>query len=222
MRFSGIDIAARGITARGARGCAFAGVSLEVAAGALGVIVGPQGSGRTSLLLALSGRMRLVAGVASVGGYRLPEQARAVRRLVAVARAEPAAGLDDELRVRDLVAERTLIGPADRAAIAEAFTLLGIEAASDSTVAQLPPEQQALLAVALAAAEAPAAVVVDDIGRGCGAEQTRGVWDSLATLAAHGCTVLAASTDVPALADPVTVVELPHPAQRDQIPLPQE
>ncbi|MBF4998970.1 hypothetical protein IRT45_17630 [Nocardia sp. BSTN01] len=80
MAFHGVEIIARGITARGARGCAFAGVSVELAAGQLGVVAGRSGSGRTSLLPAPAGRM---------------------------ARAEPAVGLDDELRVGDIVTERS-------------------------------------------------------------------------------------------------------------------
>ncbi len=62
MGYDGVDIIARGITARGARGCAFTGVSVDIEAGQLGVTVGSAGSGRTSLLLALAGRMRLMAG----------------------------------------------------------------------------------------------------------------------------------------------------------------
>ncbi|MGW5516585.1 ATP-binding cassette domain-containing protein [Nocardia africana] len=164
MAFHGVEIIARGITARGARGCAFAGVSVDVTAGQLAVVAGPSGSGRTSLLLALAGRMRLVAGSVAVGGCRLPADAARVRQLVAVARAEPAVGLDDELRVGDIVTERTMIGGPriGRAAIHDALAMLGVDAPATVTVADLPPREQTLLAVALAAAEQPAAIVVDE------------------------------------------------------------
>ncbi|PSR70047.1 ABC transporter ATP-binding protein [Nocardia sp. MDA0666] len=225
MAFHGVEIIARGITARGARGCAFAGVSVDVAAGQLGVVAGPSGSGRTSLLLALAGRMRLVAGSVAVGGYRLPADGARVRQLVAVARAEPAVGLDDELRVGDIVTERTMIGGPriGRAAIRDALTMLDVDAPTTATVAELPPHEQTLLAVALAAAEQPAAIVVDDVERGCGDTDVERLWDALRILTGLGCTVIATTTiPPPSLDDSVAVIDLPHPTERDQIPLPEE
>ncbi|MCC3312595.1 ATP-binding cassette domain-containing protein [Nocardia africana] len=225
MAFHGVEIIARGITARGARGCAFAGVSVDVAAGQLGVVAGPSGSGRTSLLLALAGRMRLVAGSVAVGGCRLPADAARVRQLVAVARAEPAVGLDDELRVGDIVTERTMIGGPriGRAAVHDALTMLGVDAPATATVADLPPREQTLLAVALAAAEQPAAIVVDDVDRGCDDTDAERIWEALRILTGLGCTVVATTTiPPPSLDDSVAVIDLPHPTQRDQIPLPEE
>ncbi|NKY87318.1 ATP-binding cassette domain-containing protein [Nocardia veterana] len=224
MRFHGVDIIARGLTARGARGCAFAGVSLDIEAGRLAVITGPGGSGRTSLLLALAGRMRIVAGSAAVGGWRLPDDARRVREVVGVARAEPAVGLDDELRVGDLVQERMLIAPGvDGAAVADAMALLEVDAPGRTAVADLPPDQRTLLAVALTAAEGPGVVVVDDTTRGCDPAGSDRVWTGLRALGEHGCTVLASTAEaLPALDDSITVIELPHPTERDRIPLPEE
>lgn len=198
---------------------------MDVAAGQLAVVAGPSGSGRTSLLLALAGRMRLVAGSVAVGGCRLPADAARVRQLVAVARAEPAVGLDDELRVGDIVTERTMIGGPriGRADVHDALTMLGVDAPATATVADLPPSEQTLLAVALAAAEQPAAIVVDDVERGCDDTDAERIWEALRTLAGLGCTVVATTTTPPPfLDDSIAVIDLPHPTQRDQIPLPEE
>ncbi|TVT23945.1 ABC transporter ATP-binding protein, partial [Amycolatopsis rhizosphaerae] len=57
----GAAVTARGLGVRGPRGPVFENVDLEVPAGGFLVVHGPGGSGRTSLLLALSGRLRLTA-----------------------------------------------------------------------------------------------------------------------------------------------------------------
>lgn len=89
MTAAGVDVVARGASVRGPRGPVFEGVDLDVPAGGLLAVHGPAGSGRTSLLLALAGRMRLSGGAVRVGGHVLPAEGRRVRRLVAVARAAP-------------------------------------------------------------------------------------------------------------------------------------
>jgi ABC-type multidrug transport system ATPase subunit len=197
-------------------------VSLDVAAGQLAVIAGPGGSGRTSLLLALAGRMRLVTGTITVGDHRLPADARRVQKLVAVAQAPPAVDLDDDLRVGELIKERKTIGGGHPkpSAVHETLGLLGFGAAPDLRVAALRPSDRTLLAVGLAAAEQPDAVVVDDADRGCDPEESQRVWAALSMLAAGGCTVLASSSQTPATREQahIAVTLLPHPLERDAIP----
>jgi ABC-type multidrug transport system ATPase subunit len=218
----GVAFAARGISARGLWGCAFANVSLDVAAGQLAVIAGPGGSGRTSLLLALAGRMRLVTGTITVGAHRLPADARPVQRLVAVAQARPAVDLDDDLRVGELITERKTIGGGrpKPSTVRETLDHLGFDAAPDLRVAALRPSDRTLFAVGLAAAEQPGAIVVDDADRECSPEEGHRVWAALAMLAARGCTVLAGSNrarDIGHEAD-TAVTLLPHPLEREAIP----
>lgn len=222
MEFEGVQIVARNVSVRGPRGCAVANVSLQVAAGQLAVIAGPGGSGRTSLLLALAGRMRLVTGIVAVGPYRLPADSGQVQRLVGVAAAAPAVDLDEFLTVREHIAERNLIGRASPAAVTEAFALVGVDPPDRLPVGELRPDDRVLVAAALAAAERPGALVVDDADRGCGPQRSRRVWAGLRALAASGCTVLAGSTSVPDGFDgPDTAVTvLPHPLDRDRIPVP--
>ncbi|MYT05250.1 ATP-binding cassette domain-containing protein, partial [Streptomyces sviceus] len=54
----GIAVTAEGFGLKGPRGWAFRGIDLAAEPGALIAVEGPSGSGRTSLLLALTGRMR--------------------------------------------------------------------------------------------------------------------------------------------------------------------
>lgn len=200
-------------------------MSLDVAAGQLAVIAGPAGSGRTSLLLALAGRMRLVTGTVAVGGYRIPGDERRVRQLVGVAAAPPAMDLDEYLRVDDHIAERALTEHARTtpAAVAEAFDVLGIDPPRRLPVGELRPDDRSLLAAALAAAASPAAVVVDDADRGCAPEERRRVWAGLLALAERGCTVLASSTEIPPAIDQadIAVTLLPHPLDPAGVPVPE-
>ena len=209
----GVGIVARRITARGPLGPAFQAVDLEAEPGSLVAITGPGGSGRSSLLLALAGRLRLVAGQLTVGGYRLPTHSAAVRQLVAVARARPAVDLDQRLRVQELIVERCLTerGQASASSIAAALGVLRIDPPRDALVCDLHPAEQALLACALAVATDRGAVVVDDVDEGLEPEDVLWVWRALRAAAGTGCTVVA-SADAPP-PDPVpadVVVRLPH------------
>ncbi len=67
----GAAVTAEDFGLKGPRGWAFRGVRLDAPPGALIAIEGPSGSGRTCLLLALTGRMRPSEGRAEVGGLRL-------------------------------------------------------------------------------------------------------------------------------------------------------
>ncbi|MFI6044725.1 ATP-binding cassette domain-containing protein [Nocardia sp. NPDC051321] len=213
MTWVGVDVVAGNLAARGSAGCAFENVDLEIAAGALAVVVGSAGSGRTSLLWALAGRLRLVTGRLLVGGRRYDEQPRAILDLVAVARLDPGCALDPRLRVGEVIDERALIGGPrfTEAALAASYAAMGAQVpAAQLLIGDLTSGEQVVLAVALAAAQQPGAVVVDDVGEGCTSGEARWVWECLRALAEHGCTVIAAASEPPPL-DDVTVITLAHP-----------
>jgi ABC-2 type transport system ATP-binding protein len=213
MRQTSVGIVARGITARGPLGPAFQAVDLEAEPGSLVAVTGPGGSGRSSLLLALAGRLRLVAGQLTVGGYQLPIRSAAVRRLVAVARVRPAIDLDQRLRVQELLTERRLLsgGEATDASIADALGLLRIDPPRDALLADLHPAEQALLACALSVASGPGAIVIDDLDQGLEPGDVPWVWRALRAVAGTGCTVVASASAPPPEPVPVDeLVRLPH------------
>ncbi|MFI6169417.1 ATP-binding cassette domain-containing protein [Nocardia sp. NPDC051052] len=213
MTWVGVDVVAGNLAARGSAGCAFENVDLEIAAGELAVVVGSAGSGRTSLLWALAGRLRLVTGRLLVGGRRYDEQPRAIQDLVAVARLDPGCALDPRLRVGEVIDERVLIGGPrfTEPDLAASYAAMGAPMpAARLLIGELAPGEQVVLAVALAAAQQPGVVVVDDVGEGCTSGEARWVWECLRALAEHGCTVIAAASEPPPL-DGVTVITLAHP-----------
>jgi ABC-2 type transport system ATP-binding protein len=208
-----VGIVASRITARGPLGPAFQAVDLEAEPGSLVAVTGPGGSGRSSLLLALAGRLRLVAGQLTVGGFRLPMRSATVQRLVAIARVRPAIDLERRLRVQELMLERRLISPSstNSRSVAGAFGLLRIDPPREALLMDLHPAEQVLLACALAVATEPGAIVIDDVDQGLEPGDVPWVWRALRAVAGTGCTVVASAGAPPPEPVPAdVVVRLPH------------
>ncbi|WP_432548004.1 ATP-binding cassette domain-containing protein [Kineococcus sp. SYSU DK004] len=222
----------RGLALRGGRpATGFEGVDVEAPAGALVVVRGGTGSGKTALLLALAGRLRLDAGRLDVLGHSLPGGASAVRRAVALGGVRGVDDLDDVLTVGQHVAERLVLHQpwwrpwATRAAVEDRLAhlrgLLGEQAPAldaDALVGDLPPLDRALLAAGLGLLGRPEALAVDDVDALRRAADRRRAWAALAALrtaTGRPLTVLATctdSTDLPAdTPGPVVVVDLEDP-----------
>ncbi|WP_031470870.1 ATP-binding cassette domain-containing protein [Sciscionella sediminilitoris] len=219
MSAESVALTARGLSVRGRRGPVFEGVDVDVPAAGLLVVHGPGGSGRSSLLLTLSGRMRPATGAARVGAHRLPGEERRVRELVAVASAGPAGRLEPRLRVREVMAERRWISPgASDERMREAFGMLDIAPRAGALVGELSSDDWILFALGLALAQRPAAVLVDDVDADCTAGQRDTVWQALARVCRTGVTVLASTvTPPPRLAVPPVLVALPRRSE-DRLP----
>ncbi|WP_409464343.1 ATP-binding cassette domain-containing protein [Amycolatopsis sp. GA6-003] len=204
---SGVQVTARGLGVRGPQGPVFENVDLDVPAGAILVVHGAAGTGRTCLLLALAGRMRLNSGAVRVGAHLLPDDHREVRRTVAVASAGPALELEPRLRVDELIAERTWLAPGvTTAAVRDALDVVGLDVPGKATAEELGTAKAVRLALALSLAERPGAIVLDDLDRECTPDQRREVWAAAGRVAASGVTLLASSVG-------------PAPADLDTFPL---
>ncbi|WP_157419863.1 ATP-binding cassette domain-containing protein [Actinomadura kijaniata] len=177
------------------RGPVFAGVTLRAAPGELVAVTGPGGSGRTSLLLTVAGRMRPSSGTLRVCGIALPGGAARVRGRVAVARATGAAELEPDLRVRDHVRERALAAGSPAAAFDEAAGTVGLDVPGATVVAELAAADATRLALALALLEAPEALVLDDLDDGADLAAQRALWEAARSAADSGPVVLAAATE---------------------------
>src|SRR4051812_40012359 len=170
---SGLAVIAAGLTVRGPYGVIFDGVEFAVDAGELLIVHGPARSGRTTLLLAVAGRHRIAAGVVDVGPYRLPQEAAAARRVVAVAQAEPAVGLEGRLRVAEVIEETRIVGRLGPDKINAALEFFELDPPRADLVDDLDPAIRTLLAVALAWAQRLPVLVVDDADGGCPPAQRR-------------------------------------------------
>ncbi|GEM00022.1 AAA family ATPase [Cellulomonas terrae] len=200
-------VTARGLQLHGDRGPVFGPVDLEIAPGTLTLVQGPQGTGRTSLLLALAGRM--VPDPASdllVLGHRLPAQRALAQRETALAGFTGIDELDDSVTVGDHVRERLAWlapwyrrapradqGTVDRV-LGPVFGDLPLPAAQ-TVVWHLDEVDALLLRIALAMAQRPRLLVVDDVDQVHDRARRRIVWDRLDALAGSGVTVVASCAD---------------------------
>ncbi|MFI6941037.1 ATP-binding cassette domain-containing protein [Streptomyces sp. NPDC050418] len=217
-----------GFGVRGPRGWAFREVGCTAEAGDLIAVEGPSGSGRTSLLLALTGRMRATEGHAEVDGLKLPRQAAAVRRISAVAHIPGITDLDPALTVAEHLHERlllqrrfgtslrTLLRPRGERATASALlreralTAAGLDLStlvkgSRTAVRDLERIEALRLSVALALVGQPKLLAVDDLGLKLSDGELAAAWQMLAAIADGGTTVVAAGPGAPAQARKVVL-----------------
>lgn len=216
----GVGLAADGLGLRGPRGWAFRGVGFTAEPGSLIVIEGASGSGRTSLLLALTGRMKATEGTATVGTARLPKQLAGARRVSALAHVAGVTDLDPALTVGEHLRERALLERrftgsvrgllrprAEKAAetdarvdAALADAGLDVEAlpkGSRTAVRDLERLEALRLSVALALIGRPGLLGVDDADLKLSETERAEVRALFASLTAAGTTVVAVCGEAP-------------------------
>ncbi|MFC9264592.1 ATP-binding cassette domain-containing protein [Streptomyces hydrogenans] len=218
-----------GLGLKGPRGWAFREVSFRAGAGSLVALEGPSGSGRTCLLLALTGRMRTHEGHAEVGGLPLPRRMAAVRRIAALGQVPGVSELDPSLTVAEHLRERALLQrrfdgsvrallrrPGTRAAetrarIDEALAAAGLDPAAlpkgeRTSVRDLERLEALRLSIALALIGRPRLLGVDDTDLKLSDADRAAAWALLRAVADSGTTVLAVCSEAPADALRITTV----------------
>lgn len=216
----GAAVSAEDFGLKGPRGWAFRGVEFSAPPGSLIAVEGPSGSGRTCLLLALTGRMRATEGSARVGGLELPRKAAPVRKIAAlgpvpgVSELDPAFTVAEHLRERALLqgrygaSLRTLLRPrAERRAAARARIDAALEAAGldpatlpkaeRTSVRDLERIEALRLSVALALIGTPQLLALDDADLKLSPAERADAWTLLRSIAGSGTTVLAVCSEAP-------------------------
>lgn len=240
-RDSRAAVTAAGLTTSGPRGPVFNDVAIDLPEHHWLVVHGPSGSGKTALLLTIAGRMDYGQGRLRVNGYLLPQEARAVRRSVALAEMAGLNELDVNLSVDQHIAERlsirrfglwvsrSRIAPVrqqlDRA-LAHAHAVRGVPHVSvegSVPVGRLTPLQRTVLGVVLALQESPRIVVLDGADALRIGDDLSLLWDALAHLLEDSGTSLVASVVSPSSAPPpsdrVHLVELDTTRTLDELML---
>ncbi|AMB60148.1 hypothetical protein AWU67_16215 [Microterricola viridarii] len=170
---------AKELALNGGRGRVYGPFSGEIADG-LTIITGEAGSGRTSLLLTLAGRMKPSTGSLTVLGHELPRKARAVQKATAIAGFHDIDALEESVTIGAAIRERQAwlspwwrnIPRADDATVRRVclpvFGAPGQPGATpiptaDSLVWDLDETQTALLRVSLALMSGPRILFFDQV-----------------------------------------------------------
>ena len=181
---------ARGLTLRTKRGTVFAPVDLDLPPDTPLAVLGTQGSGRSALLLALTGRLQGVSGELRLGELDAMRHPHRLREATAVAHITGYVELEPALTVRECVRERTLLDGVKRAAGRERFLDLaeavGLEAEPGTLVGRLPAVQYTLLTAVLACLRPARLVAYDDIDSSLTDPQLDHVYGALEVLREHG------------------------------------
>ena len=205
-------VRAEGLALHGSRGVVYGPLDLELPSGGLVVVQGPQGGGRSSLLLTLAGRMVPDAGSQlEVLGEPLPRRRRAVQRRAAVAGFAGIDDLDGSVTVGATVRERLAwLRPWWARSPRVDQTAFGRLAAPvfgprplpqvNTLVWDLDEVDAMLLRVTLAMAQQPDLLLVDDVDQVHDSTRRQTVWSCLEALTASGTTVVAAVASLDELA----------------------
>ena len=199
-------ITADGLSLSAARGGVYGPLSFDVP-DPLSVFCGPVGSGRTSVLLTLSGRMRAGSGTLNVLGHDLPGDARAVQKQTAIAGFEGIDDLEPGVTVGQAVRERmawlapwwTFVPKAtDRQVARVCKTHFGaVEVPEAATVIwNLGEAERFLLRISLAMLSEPKILFVDDIEQVHNESARRQVWETLAAIATAGTAVVVGAASI--------------------------
>ncbi|MBW5424890.1 ATP-binding cassette domain-containing protein [Streptomyces sp. BG9H] len=213
-------VTAEGFGLKGPRGWAFRGVDIDAGPGSLIALEGPSGSGRTCLLLALTGRMRATEGHACVGDFRLPKQLAAVRRISGLGPVPGVTDLDPALTVAEHLHERALLerrfgGPlrgllrpreerrqetrrrVDTALAAAGLDMESLPKGRRTSVRDLERLEVLRLSVALALIGEPRVLGVDDADLKLSDSERAEAWGLLRSLTESGTTVVAVCSEAP-------------------------
>lgn len=182
----------------------FRHVEASIPARGVAAVVGAAGSGRTTLLLALAGRMRLTTGSVTLGDSRLtPEsggrELRAYRTKVAVARIADHVGLDGELTLRHNARDAADWAKVDRRRalvdLEEWWDRLGFELDLEARVSELPVVEARAAHLVLATLGEPALIVADDLTSDLQVDERRRIWEIAREVAASGPAIVASTLD---------------------------
>lgn len=155
----------KGLSLRTSVGVVYDDVSLSVKQGQLCCVFGDNGSGKTSLLLSVCGRMKFAKGQGTLAGYDLRKQFRRARRISAISFIPGINDVQPFLAVKNIVAaELSLSGTRGNKANTDAFLEeWGFLDKKEVKFNKLDSYDSARLGIVLAMAAKPQLLVVDDI-----------------------------------------------------------
>jgi daunorubicin resistance ABC transporter ATP-binding subunit len=188
------------------------GLSLDVPAGTVLGLLGPNGSGKTTTVSILSTALRPDSGYAIVNGLDVVRQAADVRRVIGFA--GQYAAVDSNLTGREnltLVGRLSRVGRARaRQRAAELLEQFALDGAADRLVRTYSGGMRRRLDLAAALLHHPPVLFLDEPTTGLDPESRLGLWDAVRGLSRSGTTVLLTTQyldEADALADNIVIID---------------
>lgn len=189
MQIQATQIHATNLTLSAGRGPVYGPLTFHLAH-PLTVLRGDPGSGRTSLLLTLAGRMKHDAGSLTVGGHQLPRSLRTVQKLSAIAGFTGIDDLEESVSVAATLRERLawnapwwaiVRAPNDAEVTRLCATVFGEEPIplAKTVIWDLSETQKFLLRLTVALMNKPQLLLVDDMEQLRSTESRAVVWGRL-------------------------------------------
>lgn len=177
------------------------GLNFHAETGEFVAILGPNGAGKTTFLRILASLSRPTLGEVRVAGYRLPDQAAAVRRRLGVVSHQP-------LLYGDLTAEENLrffarlysVEPEGRR-VTEVLDLVGLVPRRRDLVRTFSRGMQQRLAIGRAVLHDPEVILFDEPHTGLDQDACAMLDGVLQRVAAQGRTIVMTSHDLARIAD---------------------
>lgn len=174
------------------------GLNLSVERGAFVALLGPNGSGKTTLMRILAALSKPTAGTVTIGGWRLPEEAAAVRAQLGVVAHQPL--LYDGLTAREnleFYAGLYSLPREDRTGrVNEVLARVGLAARADDLVRTFSRGMQQRLAIARAILHRPHVLLFDEPYTGLDQDAAAMLDALLGDIARDGHTIVMTSHDL--------------------------
>jgi ABC-2 type transport system ATP-binding protein len=171
-------------------------MTFDAPPGSIVALLGASGTGKTSLLLTLAGRMRGWHGAVTVFGADASRNGRRVRELVGLGLMPGVNDFAEALTPSQHVVEQQVFVPRSRrSAIPDVLARVALDGAANVKVKHLDAEQRMRLGIALALVRDIRVLVVDDLDRDLDHDERTRVLALLKSLADDGLTVLVACVD---------------------------
>jgi ABC-2 type transport system ATP-binding protein len=189
---SGDAVVVRGLRKAFGPLVAVAGVDLAIRRGEVFGLLGPNGSGKTTIIRMLCGLMAPSAGSATVVGFDVAREAEQLRRRIGYM--SQRFGLYDDLSVEENLRFYAWIyglhGTERRDRVAELLAELDLGARAGQLAGTLSGGWKQRLSLACATAHRPAMLFLDEPTAGVDPASRRLFWQRIHALAARGTTIL--------------------------------
>lgn len=208
-------MAAAGLVARSKRGPIFGPVDLTLQARDLCIVHGPRGSGKSALLLALTGRFRGATGHLTICGVDAMTRPRAAMAHTSIARLGDYVAPEDRLTVAESIEERAYlegIRPARaRARFDELEELLGLRMDRSLELEHLTTLERSLVSVLLVMIRPTEVIALDDADLRLARADQGVLFEWLTTLlAVDDATLIASAVDAAAAPAGSVIMEMPR------------